>query len=57
LPIDSNAEERAIRPFVIGRKNWRFSDILNGAAVSAQLYSLVETAKSHMHGCAKHLSG
>lgn len=26
LPIDNNAAERAIRPFVIGRKNWLFSD-------------------------------
>lgn len=26
LPTDNNAAERAIRPFVIGRKNWLFSD-------------------------------
>ncbi|WP_164709017.1 IS66 family transposase, partial [Pseudomonas viridiflava] len=26
LPMDNNAAERAIRPFVIGRKNWLFSD-------------------------------
>jgi len=46
LPIDNNAAERAIRPFVIGRKNWLFSDTPKGAMASAQLYSLVETAKS-----------
>ncbi|WP_455230120.1 IS66 family transposase [Geopseudomonas aromaticivorans] len=45
LPIDNNAAERAIRPFVIGRKNWLFSDTPKGATASAQLYSLVETAK------------
>lgn len=47
LPIDNNAAERAIRPFVIGRKNWLFSDTPKGAMVSAQLYSLVETAKTN----------
>lgn len=47
LPIDNNAAERAIRPFVIGRKNWLFSDTLKGANASAQLYSLVETAKAN----------
>jgi transposase len=26
LPLDNNAAERAIRPFVIGRKNWLLSD-------------------------------
>ena len=47
LPIDNNAAERAIRPFVIGRKNWLFSDTPKGAKASAQLYSLVETAKAN----------
>jgi hypothetical protein len=47
LPIDNNAAERAIRPFVIGRKNWLFSDTPKGATASAQLYSLVETAKAN----------
>lgn len=47
LPIDNNAAERAIRPFVIGRKNWLFSDTPKGARASAQLYSLVETAKAN----------
>ena len=31
--------------FVIGRKNWLFSDTPRGATASAQLYSQVETAK------------
>ena len=45
LPIDNNAAERAIKPFVIGRKAWLFSDTVNGATASAKIYSLVETAK------------
>lgn len=45
LDIDNNAVERAIRPFVIGRNNWIFADTVNGAKASANLYSLIETAK------------
>jgi transposase len=44
-PIDNNACENAIRPFVIGRKNWLFSDTQGGAKASANLYSLIETAR------------
>ncbi len=39
--------ENAIRPFVIGRKAWLFSDTVRGAQASANLYSLVETAKAN----------
>jgi transposase len=46
-PIDNNACENAIRPFVIGRKNWLFSDSVGGAQASANLYSLIETAKAN----------
>lgn len=45
LPIDYNLAERSIKPFVIGRKAWLFSDTPKGATASAQIYSLVETAK------------
>ena len=45
LEIDNNSVERAIRPFVIGRNNWLFSDTVNGANASANLYSLIETAR------------
>lgn len=41
LSIDNNAAERAIKPFVIGRKAYT----PNGATATAQIYSLVETAK------------
>tara|TARA_R110002020_G_C16261901_1_gene770531 strand:+ start:464 stop:1978 length:1515 start_codon:yes stop_codon:yes gene_type:complete len=47
LPIDNNPAERAIRPFVIGRKNWLFSDTPRGAQASALIYSLIETAKAN----------
>jgi hypothetical protein len=46
-PLDNNAAENAIRPFVIGRKNWLFSDTVKGAQASANLYSLIETAKAN----------
>lgn len=46
-PIDNNAAENAIRPFVIGRKNWLFSHSQAGAKASANLYSLIETAKAN----------
>ncbi|MEL0630891.1 IS66 family transposase, partial [Psychromonas aquatilis] len=45
LSIDNNRAERAVKPFVIGRKNWLFSQTTNGAHASATLYSIVETAK------------
>jgi transposase len=46
-PIDNNAAENAIRPFVIGRKAWLFSNSQRGATASANLYSLVESAKAN----------
>ena len=45
LPIDNNRCENAIRPFVIGRKAWLFSDTPAGAHSSAVIYSRVQTAK------------
>ena len=47
LEIDNNRSERAIKPFVIGRKNWLFSNTSNGAIASATIYSIVETAKEN----------
>ena len=47
LPIDNNRCENAIRPFVIGRKAWLFSDTPAGARASAVIYSLVQTAKAN----------
>ena len=45
--IDNNRAERAIKPFVIGRKNWLFSNTRSGAQASAILYSFIETAKAN----------
>lgn len=47
VPLDNNRCENAIRPFVVGRKAWLFSDTAPGARASANLYSLVETAKAN----------
>lgn len=47
IPLDNNPAENAIRPFVIGRKNWLFSDTPKGAHASARIYSLIETVKAN----------
>ncbi|MGE5797880.1 MAG: IS66 family transposase, partial [Ignavibacteria bacterium] len=44
LTPDNNRAENAIRPFVLGRKNWLFSDTPLGAHASAAFYSIIETA-------------
>jgi len=46
--IDNNRAERAIKPFVMGRNNFLFSQSVDGAHASARLYSLIETAKMHL---------
>jgi transposase len=43
---DNNAAENAIRPFVVGRKNWLFAGSPSGAGAAATIYSLIETAKA-----------
>lgn len=45
--IDNNRTERAVKPFVIGRKNWLFHDSVKGADAGAIIYSLIETCKAH----------
>jgi hypothetical protein len=47
LRMDNSPAENAIRPFVVGRKNWLFSNSQAGAHASANLYSLIETAKAN----------
>jgi transposase len=47
LRMDNNLTENAIRPFVIGRKNYLFCDSVAGARSSANLYSLIETANAN----------
>jgi len=45
--MDDNLIENAIRPFVVGRKNWLFNVTPEGARASASFYSLIETAKAN----------
>jgi transposase len=49
LRPDNNLAENAIRPFVVGRKNFLFADTPAGAYASAALYSVIETAKANGH--------
>jgi len=46
-PISNNPCENSIRPFVVGRRGWLFSDTVDGANASANLYTLVETSKAN----------
>lgn len=47
LELSNNRAERSIKPFVMGRKNWLFSNTPAGAQSSAVVYSLIETAKEN----------
>ena len=47
LTPDNNASENAIRPFVLGRKNWLFNQTPGGAESSCGMYSLIQTAKQN----------
>ena len=43
----NNLSENAIRPFAVGRKNWLFSNSIDGVNASAVVYTMVEMAKAH----------
>jgi transposase len=47
LTPDNNAAENAIRPFVLGRKNWMICGSPDGAKYACLFYSLIETAKAN----------
>lgn len=47
VPIDNSASERAVRNFIIGRKNWVTINIVRGAQASAIIYSITETARAN----------
>jgi len=47
LELSNNRCERAVKPFVMGRKAWLFSNTPGGAAASSIIYSIVETAKAN----------
>jgi transposase len=45
LEMTNNAVERAIRPLVLGRKNYLFAGSDSGGVRAAAMYTLIETAK------------
>lgn len=45
--LSNNLSENSIRPLVVGRKNWLFSDTTDGANASMRVYSMIETAKAN----------
>lgn len=45
VAIDNNTAERAVKPVVIGRKNWMFAGADSGAEVLADAMTIIETAK------------
>jgi transposase len=47
LEISNNKMERAIKPFAVGRKNWLFANSVAGAHAAANIFSLIETCKTH----------
>ena len=47
IEISNNQVENAIRPIVVGRKNWLFCDTQAGANASATIFTLLETAKAN----------
>ena len=47
IPIDNNLAERGIKPFVINRKNFLFSNTEKGAEASSIYMSIIQTAKTN----------
>ena len=47
IEISNNQVENAIRPIVVGRKNWLFCDTQAGARASAIVFTVLETAKAN----------
>lgn len=45
--ISNNRAERTVKPFVMGRKAWLFSNTPAGARASSVIYSIIETAKEN----------
>lgn len=54
--LSNNLSENSIRPLVVGRKNWLFSDTPAGAEASMNVYSMIETAKANELDPLKYLS-
>ncbi|MBR3494192.1 MAG: IS66 family transposase [Clostridia bacterium] len=47
IEISNNQVENAIRPIVVGRKNWLFCDTQAGANASVVVFTVLETAKAN----------
>ncbi len=47
IEISNNQVENAIRPIVVGRKNWLFCDTQAGAHASVIVFTVLETAKAN----------
>jgi hypothetical protein len=47
LELSNNRCERSVKPFVMGRKAWLFSNTPEGAEASSVMYSIIETAKEN----------
>ena len=47
LELSNNRAERSIKPFVMGRKNWLFSNTPAGAQSSAVINNQIETAEEN----------
>lgn len=45
IPLSNNDAERALRHAVMGRKNFYGSKTINGADVTATLYTIIESCK------------
>ena len=47
IEISNNQVENAIRPIIVGRKNWLFCDTQGGAIASTIIFTVLETTKAN----------
>lgn len=47
IPLTNNLAERAVKPFVMCRKNFLFTKSISGAEAAAVLFSIIQTAKAN----------
>ena len=47
IPISNSISERAVKPFVICRKNFLFAKTSNGGEAAGRLFSIMQTAKAN----------
>lgn len=55
IQLSNNLCEQMVKPFVIGRRNWLFSNTQNGATSSTIIYSIIQTAIANDLKPAKYL--